>query len=360
GAPDVSQSVTLYDLRASMAYYARAYLLQTLYIIDPKDQRLPTLISDLNTAAIQSATGTHWEEKTPDYLNWNTDTRSTAIILSALIETDPNSGLLPNAVRWLMSNRSNGYWQSTQETAWVLLAMSNWIQKSGELNGNFQYAVAFNGKGLLDASANSSNIGQSQSLTVDVTDLLSQDINRLVLAHDSGPGSLYYTAHLNVDLPVDQVKALDRGIIISRQYFYPNDLKTPVSSAKPGDVLLARLTLVATNTLHNILVEDPLPAGLEAIDTSLNSSPTNTMPDSFDWTRIGTDGWGWWFFSHVELRDEKVVLSTDQLPAGSYVYTYQVRASTDGVFNTIPPTAQELYFPEVYGRGDGSIFTVKP
>ncbi|MDR3577594.1 MAG: Ig-like domain-containing protein [Anaerolineaceae bacterium] len=360
GSPDVSQTVALYDLRQTMAFYARAYLLQTLHSIDAKDQRLPALISDLNTAAIQSATGTHWEEKSPDYLNWNTDTRSTAIILGALIETDANSALLPDAVRWLMSNRDSGYWKSTQETAWVLLAMSDWINKSGELKGNFQYAAAFNGKGLLDASANSSNIGQSHSLTIDVTDLLTQDINRLVLAHDSGSGNLYYTAHLNLDLPVDQIKALDRGIIISRQYFYPNDLKTPVTSAKPGDVLLARLTVVATNTLHNLLVTDPLPAGLEGIDTSLNSSPTNTMPDSFDWTRIGTDGWGWWFFSHVELRDEKVVLSTDELPAGTYTYTYQVRASTTGVFNTIPPTAQEVYFPEVYGRGDGSIFTVKP
>jgi uncharacterized protein YfaS (alpha-2-macroglobulin family) len=293
-------------------------------------------------------------------MNWNTDTRSTAIILSALIETDPNSALLPNAVRWLMSNRSRGYWQSTQETAWVLLAMSSWINKSGEMKGNFQYAVAFNDKGLLDETANAGNISQSHSLTVDVTDLLSQDVNRLVLAHDGGAGNLYYTAHLNLDLPVDQIKALDRGIIISRQYFYPNDLKTPVTSAKPGDVLLARLTVVATSTLHNLLVEDALPAGLEAIDTSLNSSPTGTLPDQYDWTRIDKDGWGWWFFSHVELRDEKVVLSTSELPAGTYVYTYQVRASTNGTFYTIPPTAQELYFPEVYGRGDGSVFTVKP
>ena len=48
------------------------------------------------------------------------------------------------------------------------------------------------------------------------------------------------------------------------------------------------------------------------------------------------------------------------LPAGTYVYTYLVRASTIGVFQTMPPTAQEFYFPEVYGRGAGSLFTVTP
>jgi uncharacterized protein YfaS (alpha-2-macroglobulin family) len=68
--------------------------------------------------------------------------------------------------------------------------------------------------------------------------------------------------------------------------------------------------------------------------------------------------WGWWFFSHVELRDEKVVLSASYLPAGTYEYTYLVRAIIPGEFRVMPPTAYEFYFPEVYGRGEGRIFTV--
>ena len=71
-------------------------------------------------------------------------------------------------------------------------------------------------------------------------------------------------------------------------------------------------------------------------------------------------GWGWWYFSHIERRDEKMVLSTDELPAGTYVYTYLARASTTGTFKVIPPTAAEFYFPDVGGRGAGSEFIVKP
>ena len=69
---------------------------------------------------------------------------------------------------------------------------------------------------------------------------------------------------------------------------------------------------------------------------------------------------GWWYFDHTQLRDEKVVLSASYLPAGTYVYTYLARAGTAGAFNVIPPTAQEFYFPDVYGRGDGPQFTVNP
>ena len=54
------------------------------------------------------------------------------------------------------------------------------------------------------------------------------------------------------------------------------------------------------------------------------------------------------------------MLSADYLPAGTYVYTYLARASTAGTFQVIPPTASEFYFPDVGGRGAGSVFEVTP
>jgi uncharacterized protein YfaS (alpha-2-macroglobulin family) len=84
------------------------------------------------------------------------------------------------------------------------------------------------------------------------------------------------------------------------------------------------------------------------------------VPEQYSPQDLFWRGWGWWYFSHVQRRDEKVVLSTSYLPAGTYIYTYLVRAGTAGVFRVIPTTAQEFYFPEVYGRGAGSLFTVTP
>jgi len=54
-----------------------------------------------------------------------------------------------------------------------------------------------------------------------------------------------------------------------------------------------------------------------------------------------------------------VVLSAQYLPSGTYVYTYLARASTAGTFRVIPTTASEFYFPDVAGRGAGSLFVVK-
>jgi len=71
-------------------------------------------------------------------------------------------------------------------------------------------------------------------------------------------------------------------------------------------------------------------------------------------------GWGWWWFSNIEFRDEKVALYATYLPAGTYEYVYSIRAGLPGTYNVIPPTGYEFYFPEVYGRGAGSVFTVLP
>jgi len=360
GQPDVSATVQMYDQRLELALYARAYLTHTMYWIDPADPRLETLLSDFNSAAITSATGTHWEEESEDNYNWNSDTRTTAIVLSALSEIDTRNPLNANAVRWLMAHRSNGHWSSTQETAWTILGLTRWMAASGELQADYRYAVALNSNQLGDGTATADNLRETAEFKVDINALLLGEANRLAIARDEGPGNLYYTAHMDVALPVEEVQALDQGIVVSRSYYSLDDPTIPVEEAQQGELLLARLTIVAPNTLHYLLVEDPWPAGLEGVDRSLNTSTQAISPYQFSGEDIARTGWGWWYFNHVEMRDEKLALSATELPPGTYVYTYLVRASTAGEFRTIPPTAQEFYFPEVYGRGDGSLFTVRP
>jgi len=367
GSPNVSAAVQLYEQRQTMAIYARAFLARTFYIIDENDPRLQTLLSDLASFAHTSATGTHWEEGERDYVNWNTDTRTTAIVLSTLSLMDVDNPLNANAVRWLMSHRTNGHWRGTQETAWTLMGLTNWMEASGELHADYQYAVAFNEERLAGGFANQESLRRTHQLQVDMSDMLADQMNRLVFARDEGPGNLYYTAHLNVALPVDEVPALDQGIIISRSYYNFDSAETslsdavPVTQASQGDLLLVRLTLVAPTTLHYVMIEDPLPAGLEAVDQSLEITPQNLeIPLSYSWEDMFSRGWGWWYFDHTQLRDEKVVLSASYLPAGTYIYTYLARASTVGSFNVIPTTAMEFYFPEVYGRAEGETFVVHP
>ncbi len=347
----------LYENRAHLSNYGKAYLAQAFFLDDPKGTRVKTLMSDLSNAKVMSAAGVHWEEKETDYWNWNTDLRTTAIVLDAFVRINPESTLTVDAVRWLMAHRRSDSWGSTQETAWTLLSLTDWLTVSKEFESNYSFAVGVNGQSLQQGQVTRENL--TQPVNVPVTNAqLSQQVNYLVIARGAGTGNLYYTAYLNAELPVESVKSLDRGIIVSRQYFTLDDPKKPITEIKRGDLVRVRVTIVAPSALHYVVVNDPLPAGLEAVDASLLTDVQ--VPSKYSVTDFARRGWGWWYFTHTELRDEKVVLSADYLPAGTYIFTYLARAGTAGTFNVIPTTAYEFYFPDVYGRGDGTVFVVKP
>ena len=52
------------------------------------------------------------------------------------------------------------------------------------------------------------------------------------------------------------------------------------------------------------------------------------------------------------------MLFATYLPRGTYEYTYLIRASLPGEYRVIPTHAYEMYFPEVFGRSDGGLFTI--
>ena len=86
-----------------------------------------------------SATGTHWEEASPDYWNMNTDTRTTAIVLWAMARHNPESELLPNVVRWLMTHApARGYWESTNTTSWSLMGLVAYYACDRRAGGRLQ------------------------------------------------------------------------------------------------------------------------------------------------------------------------------------------------------------------------------
>jgi hypothetical protein len=251
------------------------------------------------------------------------------------------------------------------------MALVAYMRATGELQGDFSYTVSLNGKPLLEGDINAETIDESQVAQVKLADLFADEANRLIIERlspsgdQTGEGQLYYTAHLRYFLPAETVKAEDRGISIMRQYSPVDDPTAFVDGAQVGDVIRVKLTVVASTDLYYVAVEDPLPAGCEAVDVNLNTTSVVgerpgleniTVQEEDSWYRWY--GWGWWWFSHAEMRDEKVALFATYLPRGTYEYTYMMRASVAGEFNVIPATAYEMYFPEVWGRSDGGKFTI--
>ncbi len=359
----------LLDARDKLSHYGRAYLALALELTNATKYggNIDTLLSDLNNAAILSATGAHWEENYRDWWAMNTDTRSTAIILDTLTRLDPNNALIPNVVRWLMVARQDGIWETTQETAWALIALTDWMVATGELDADYDYSVALNQQELASDSVSRENVQESVKLSVAVADLAAEASNLLTVARTDGNGRLYYSAHLKVYLPVEDIEPAERGMNVSRRYTLESCLAeqaedesvvcNEVREAKLGDVIRVDLTIIAPNDLYYVVVEDPLPAGAEAIDTGLATTSLLAMDPTL--TRQSSRYWWWWrWYSRSELRDEKVVLFADYLPKGTYEYSYTMRATLPGDYHVIPTLATEFYFPEVFGRSGGRLLSI--
>ena len=104
------------------------------------------------------------------------------------------------------------------------------------------------------------------------------------------------------------------------------------------------------------------PAGAEAVDPNLLTSSTADQAEGWSVAdqQYQWGWWGWWWFNQTQVRDDKVVLFADYLPAGTYEYSYIMQASLPGEYRVIPATAREFYFPEVFGRTDGMLFEIEP
>lgn len=369
GATNIQPQLNLlFEQREKLGYWARALLAMSIAELNPADsaprRQATTLMSDLANAGIASATGLSWQEKQTDGYNFASGTRTSAMAILAFARLDPQNPLIPNAVRWLMMARRGETWETSQEIAWSVTALAAWMKASGELDAAYEWRVTLNDDSVLNGQASAATLATPSRLTVEAAGLLRGQANQIGFERGAGPGRMYYTARLNAWLPADSAKAVSRGVSVARKYELADCQPAPgkpcpaVSSAKIGQNIRVRLTLIAPSDLYFVRLSDTFPAGAEAIDSSLKTSAQAARARESDVGFGSAGGWGWWWFGNRDLRDERIDVFADYLPRGTYEYTYLLRAGLAGSFQAIPALVEQRYAPEVFGRSDGALLTI--
>lgn len=350
--------------RALLDPYAKALLAMAYDAAGATGENSDALLADLNDEAIMSATGAHWEDAEQDFLNLSSDIRGTAMVIQALSRLQPDSPLLPPAVRWLMVARQAETWPTLHATAWSVSALSDWMVASGELEPDYAYELLVNLGSRASGSFTPDDATASEEVAVPISQLLMDETNFFDFQRGEGNGRLYYTLRLNSAIAVDQLDPISRGFTVERRYYDAacdpeTETCEPIDSIPAGGRVRVELTVIVPNDRIFVLVEDPIPAGTDAIDPNLLTSESGRgggiVPAEGE---FGRGFWGWWYFDHIQYRDEKVVFLSQFLPAGTYQYTYYLQPNIPGAFQVMPATAREEYFPEVFGRSDGAIFTI--
>ncbi len=153
--------------------------------------------------------------------------------------------------------------------------------------------------------------------------------------------------------PGDHVTAQHQGLLVSRSYTLVHadgTMDTPVDDEagatrriKLGDILEIHARLQTLKDRYFVAFVVPFAAGLEPMNPALATSGANARPSQAD--SIAP--------TYVQRLDGEVRYYFDDLPRGSYVFHFRVRAATEGSFVQPAPWAELMYKPAVRGRGDG-------
>jgi uncharacterized protein YfaS (alpha-2-macroglobulin family) len=246
------------------------------------------------------------------------------------------------------------------------MALAEYIAQSGELQADYTYKAALDDRTLREGAINRDNLDDPIDVVFGLAELKAGGASQIALQRQagsgqSGKGRLYYTLRMRYFQEAASVQPLDQGIGVQREYVaVDTDTLSPtgrlITQAGLGDLVQVRLTLVVPEDMPYFAVEDMLPAGLEALDTSLKT--VSDAAQSPELNEADEERPYWWYFSQTEIRDNRVALFATDLPKGTYHYTYLARATTAGTFQTLPALAYRMYSPEVFGRSAGAKFMV--
>ena len=290
-----------------------------------------------------------------EYLLLQSNRRTDALLLDAMINDDPENDLIPKVVNGLLAHRTAGRWNNTQENVFVLLAMDNYFNTFEAQTPDF-VARMWLGDDYVAEHAYQGRSVDSQLTTVPMAYLLEGDELQDLLIDKEGPGRLYYRLGMRYapdDLDLDP---LDMGFVVQRSYEAvddPDDVQLDeegVWRIKPGARVRVRVEMVAPTRRYHVALTDPLPAGFEAINPALAVSETLPAEEApGEPTPYGPWRWGPWY-EHQNLRDQRAEAFSTLLWEGVYEYSYVARATTPGDFVVPPAKAEEMYSPEVFGR----------
>jgi uncharacterized protein YfaS (alpha-2-macroglobulin family) len=180
-----------------------------------------------------------------------------------------------------------------------------------------------------------------------------------------GTGRIYYATRLSYAPTDEAATSTNAGMEITREYSVQRDgkwelLEAPARVAR-GELVRVDIYLSLPAARNFVVVDDPVPGGLEPVNRELaTASGVDADAGEFqaaggafwfrysDWSEYGVSFWN---FYHRELRHDSARFYSDHLSAGHYHLSYAAQAIADGEFSASPVNAEEMYDPDVYGKG---------
>ena len=251
---------------------------------------------------------------------------------------------LSRLVEGLLELRREGTWQSPYGNAQALSALTSYAQ-SLPAPSNLEATVQLAGEQL--ASQQFQGYEQSSLETSIPMADLPQGTSDLIL-NKTGEGLLHYLTAYRYRLQGNPPGRL-QGLRVTRSVRPANESEVLYTMGlsqvddplelQAGQVFDIGLEIITDHPVNHVIITDPLPAGLEAVDTSFQTSTSYFQSQQDSW-EIG----------YQTLGRDSILAYGDHLEAGVYTLHYLVRSVTPGTFLWPGSEVQLEYAPEEFGR----------
>lgn len=370
GAPDLGAIERLLEQRKEIGLLGHAWLLTAAVnakadaaLRKPLVTRLESAISVVgNRAVVANADGRYLDSLFASPL------KVQALVLDALLSDNPKHPMAGKLVAEVLAQREGGSWRTTQESAFALLAIDRYWKSQEKERPQFEAKVWVGDKPLLQHAfqgrSTKAVVSEVSMATLQANSSLDVVFERGALSMVPASGTLFYEARLQYGHNEAPRAPLDRGFAVQKtiRAVTPSELASAVrslgssaSSIDAKQLAVIDLLVVAPNARRFVVIDDPIPAGLAAFDSSLATSSEYLAEAESD--EVASSGFSraW---SRRELRDDRALFFVDDMPSGLYHFRYLARPHTPGTYVVPPTRASEMYQPELYGRTAASTLTV--
>lgn len=305
----------LQEVKDKLPEYARFHLAASLFALGDKKAVQEILGAGMPDVKVDRNTG--------DSLN--SYTRANAIALSIYMDIEPENPIVPTLVKRLQGSMKNGNWETTQDNAMALLALGKYADYIKKQDVNYSGTISVDGNMVAE-------FNNQKELVLDNPMLAGKDIKATI----QGKGSAYYY-WVSEGVPTsEKVEEKNNGILVKRNFFSRDGKALDITKIKQGDAIVVDIVFNSIAAYKNIVVEDLLPACFEI------ENPRIATSETVEWIKKDMIE-----PTHVDMRDDRLLLFTDLSSANNLHYRYVVRAVTKGKFILPAISASCMYDPSI-------------
>lgn len=245
---------------------------------------------------------------------------------------------LDGAARALLAQQCRCGWQTAEATARAIVALDAYAKRAPAHALSARVTAA----GRTVASA---RFGSSAGSTTSTVSSASVQGSAIVL-HTTG-GTLHYIVTFTYPVPSNAPGQLTAFHVV-RELFDPGNPKPiatidlapqPALGMLTDSVFDVGLRIAVDHPVDRVVIEDPLPAGFEAVHASFATSTQSVIPQSDNW-EIG----------ERQIYPDRVMAFAQHLDPGVYEMHYLVRSVTPGEYRWPGARVYVEDAPEQFGR----------